>query len=76
MALVGILSIGRSHRLILKLKKRKLNKTGGITMRPCFGDGEGFGPAGFCPIHDFWTIIQRSTLSGGQLFPTLHVGES
>ena len=70
-ALMGIRFIGRSPRLILKLKKRKLNKTGAIMMRPCFCDGEGLVPAGLCPIHDFWPIVQRSFLPGEQLFPAL-----
>ena len=71
MASMGIRSIDNAPRLILKLKKRKLNKTGAITMRPCFCDGEGLAPAGFCPIHDFWPIVQRSNLPGEGLFPTL-----
>ena len=71
MALMGIRSIDHVRRLILKLKKRKLNKTGTIMMRPCFCVGEGLVPAGFCPVHDFWPILQRSNLPGGILLPTL-----
>ena len=69
---MGIRSIDHVRRLIPKLKMRKLNKTGAIMMRPCFCDGEGLAPAGFCQIHDFWPIIQRSNLPGEGLFPTLH----
>ena len=43
-------------------------------MRPCSFDGEGLVPAGLCPIHDFWPIVQRSFLPGGRLFPNLEGG--
>ena len=70
-ALMGIRSINGSPRLILKLKKRKLNKTGAITTRPCFCDNGGFMPHGLCPIHDFWAGIQREILPIEPLFPPL-----
>ena len=71
MALMGIRSIGGFPRLILKLKKRKLNKTGAIMMRPCFCDGEGMMPTGLCPIRDFSPLIQNTTLPGEGLFSSL-----
>ena len=71
MALMGIRFIDKLPRLILKLKKRKLNKTGVKMTRPCFRDGEGLVPQGLCPIHDFWPLVQRSIMPGNELFPTL-----
>ena len=68
---MGIRLINGPPRLILKLKKRKLNKTGAIMMRPCFCDDEGFTPKGLCPIHDFWGGIQREILPDELLFPSL-----
>ena len=70
-ALLGIRVIGDSPRLVLKLKKRKLNKTGAIMMRPCFCDGTGLVPAGLCPLHNFWPLIQQQILPGELLFPSL-----
>ena len=68
---MGIRLINKSPRLILKPKKRNLNMTGAITMRPCFCDIEGVTPKGLCPIHDFWDGAQRGILPNEPLHPPL-----
>lgn len=63
-ALMAVSAIGDSPRLILKPKKRKLNKTGAVMLRPFFCSGESLVPAGLFPIHDFWPMVQRSVFPG------------
>ena len=75
-AFMAVRAVGDSTRLILKLKKRKLNKTGSVMLRPCFCSGGTFVPAGLCPTHDFWPAAQAAVLPGDQLFPNLQGGGS
>ena len=70
-ALMCLRPIGDSIRLVFKLKKRKLNKTGAIMIRPCFCDGDGWVPTGMRPAHDFWPIILRLVVPGALLFPLI-----
>ena len=71
-AILGCRMIGEEPRLILKLKRRKLNKAGAIMMRPCFCDSRNaMVPSGLCPIHDFWPLVQKNNLPGERLFSSL-----
>ena len=68
-AILGCRLIGEEPRLALKLKRRKLNKAGGIMMRHCFCDSlNAMVPSGLCPVRDFWPLIQKHNLPGERLF--------
>ena len=68
---IAVRASGDNLRLILQIKKRKLNKTGAATLRPCFCDGEWMGPSSLCPIRDIRPLVRRSSLPGDQLFPNI-----
>ena len=71
-AILGCRLVAEEPRLVLKLKRRKLNKAGAIMMRPCFCDSlNAMAPSGLCPVSDFWPLIQRCNLPGERLCHSL-----
>ena len=70
-AVIGLREFMGENRLILKLAKRKNQRSLYTAMRPCFCTPNCLVPAQNCPIHQFWEAVIKHTHPGSPLFPSL-----